>query len=88
MTHFVGLDLSQKMTAICVVDNAGRRLRRGQCRSVPEQIDCVVRRHAGDDVRIGIETGAMTPWLGLICPLLGSGRSMGATIGSRPNLMF
>src|SRR5438477_7849701 len=24
MTRFVGLDVSQKMTAICVVDNAGR----------------------------------------------------------------
>ena len=26
MTRFVGLDISQKMTAICIVDNAGRRL--------------------------------------------------------------
>jgi len=25
MTHFVGLDVSQKMTAICVVDNASRK---------------------------------------------------------------
>ena len=51
------------MTAICVVDNAGRRLWRGQCPTVPEQISDLVRRHAGDDARIGIETGAMTPWL-------------------------
>jgi transposase len=63
MTHFVGLDVSQKMTSICVVDNAGRRLWRGQCPSVPEQIGILVRRHAGEDARIGIETGAMTPWL-------------------------
>jgi transposase len=63
MTRFVGLDVSQKMTAICVVDNAGCRLWRGQCPSNPEQIGVVVRRHAGDDARIGIETGAMTPWL-------------------------
>ncbi len=63
MTHFVGLDVSQKMTAVCVVDDAGRRLWRGQCPSVPEQINAVVRRYAGDDARIGIETGAMTPWL-------------------------
>ena len=63
MTRFVGLDVSQKMTAICVVDNAGRRLWRGQCPTVPEQISVLVRRHAGDDARIGIETGAMTPWL-------------------------
>src|SRR6202047_365391 len=63
MSHFIGLDVSQKMTAICVVDNAGRRLWRGQCPTVPEQISVLVRRHAGDDARIGIETGAMTPWL-------------------------
>ena len=63
MTCFVGLDVSQKMTALCVVDNAGRRLWRGQCPTVPEEISVLLRRHAGDDARIGIETGAMTPWL-------------------------
>src|SRR5262249_15286695 len=63
MTCFVGLDVSQKMTAICVVDNAGRRLWRGQCPTVPEQISVLVRQHAGDGARLGIETGAMTPWL-------------------------
>ena len=63
MTCFVGLDVSQKMTAICVVDNAGHRLWRGQCPTNPEQISMLVRRHAGSDARIGIETGAMTPWL-------------------------
>jgi transposase len=63
MTCFVGLDVSQKMTAICVVDNTGRRLWQGQCPTVPAQISFLVRRHAGDDARIGIETGPMTPWL-------------------------
>ena len=63
MTYFVGLDVSQKITAICVVDDIGRRLWRGQCPTNPEQISILVRRHAGDDARIGIETGAMTPWL-------------------------
>jgi transposase len=63
MTYFVGLDVSQKITAICVVDDTGRRLWRGQCTTIPDQISILVRRHAGDDARIGIETGAMTPWL-------------------------
>ncbi|MGE5202357.1 MAG: IS110 family transposase, partial [Acidobacteriota bacterium] len=63
MTHYVGLDVSQKTTAICVVDTAGRRLWRGQCASVPEQIEQTVRRQAGDTAQIGIETGPMTPWL-------------------------
>ena len=63
MSHFVGLDVSQKMTAICVVDKDGRRVWRGQCPSVPEQISAALRRYAGDNARIGIETGAMTPWI-------------------------
>src|SRR3989440_11471289 len=63
MTLHVGLDVSQKLTAICAVDDTGRRLWRGQCTSDPEQIERAVRRHAGDDARIGIETGPMTPWL-------------------------
>lgn len=63
MSHFVGLDVSQKMTAICVVDKDGRRIWRGQCPSVPEQITAALRRYAGDNARIGIETGAMTPWI-------------------------
>ena len=39
MTRFVGLDVSQKLTAICVVDDTGRRLWRGQCPTYPEQIE-------------------------------------------------
>jgi hypothetical protein len=34
MTHFVGLDVSQKMTAICVVDNSGHSLWRVPSRRV------------------------------------------------------
>lgn len=63
MTRYVGLDVSQKMTAICVVDEVGGRLWRGQCRSVPSEIESTVRRHAGEEARLGIETGSMTPWL-------------------------
>ncbi|CAN1724217.1 protein of unknown function [Hyphomicrobium sp. 1Nfss2.1] len=32
MTFYVELDVSQKMTAICVVNEVGQRLWRGQCR--------------------------------------------------------
>lgn len=63
MTHYVGLDVSQRMTAICVVDEAGHRIWRGECRTVPEEIESTVHLHAGDDAQIGVETGPMTPWL-------------------------
>jgi transposase len=60
MTHYVGLDMSQKVTAICVVDETGRRLWRGLCTSDPEQIERAVQRHA-NKARIGIETGPKSP---------------------------
>ena len=63
MTQYIGLDVSQKMTAICVVDTEGRKLWQGQCGSAPEQIERAIGRHAEDGARIGIETGPMTPWL-------------------------
>ena len=63
MTHYVGLDVSQKMTAICVVDSSGRRLWRGQCTTDTEHIKRTVGQHGGADARVGLETGPMTPWL-------------------------
>jgi transposase len=63
MTHYVGLDVSQKMTAVCIVDSSGRRVWRGQCNTDPDHIRRTVVRHGGEDVRIGLETGPMTPWL-------------------------
>ena len=63
MTRFVGLDVSQKLTSICVVDETGRRLWRGQCSTDPEQLERMVKGHAGGGARVGLETGPMTPWL-------------------------
>lgn len=63
MSRFVGLDVSQRLTSICVVDDTGRRLWRGRCGSDPAQIERAVREHAGDDALVGVETGPMTPWL-------------------------
>ena len=63
MPHYVGLDVSQKTTAICVVDSDGRRLWRGTSATDPEQIASRVVRHAGANAKVGVETGSMTPWL-------------------------
>jgi hypothetical protein len=60
MGRFVGLDVSQKLTSICVVDDTGRRVWRGQCASDPEQIARLINRYARDAAGIGIETGPMT----------------------------
>jgi transposase len=60
---YVGLDVSQKSTAICVVNERGERQWRGACAGDPGVLASQLKRHAGADARIGIETGAMTPWL-------------------------
>ena len=63
MPHYVGLDVSQKTTAICIVDEQGQRLWRGECTTDPGAIAARVFKHAGVDAKMGIETGSMTPWL-------------------------
>ncbi len=66
MTHYVGLDVSQRKTrttAICVVDEAGRRVWRGMCPTRPEAIEQAIHAYAGFETRIGLETGPLTPWL-------------------------
>jgi transposase len=63
MTNYVGVDVSQKTTTLCIVDGKGHRQWRGECVTSPEQIVQAVLQHAGADARIGIETGPMTPWL-------------------------
>ena len=63
MARFVGLDVSQKLTSICIVDESGCRLWRGQCSTDPAQIERAVKGHAGGEANVGVETGSMTPWL-------------------------
>jgi transposase len=63
MPFYVGLDVSQKTSAICVVDHEGRRRWRGACATEPSSIAALVHRHAGPDAKVGVETGSMTPWL-------------------------
>jgi transposase len=63
MEHYVGLDVSLKMTAICIVDRTGKIEREGVVASDPEAIAAFVRLHAPHVVRIGLETGATSTWL-------------------------
>jgi transposase len=63
MSHYVGLDVSQKTTTICIVDEQGQQLWRGACATDPAVISARVLKHAGRNAKVGIETGAMTPWL-------------------------
>ena len=63
MEHFVGLDVSLKLTAICVVDRAGSVIREGMVDSAPETIAEFVTSNAPSVVRIGLEAGPTATWL-------------------------
>jgi transposase len=63
MEHYVGLDVSLKLTAICIVDQTGKIEREGVVASDPETIAAFVRSHAPHVARVGLETGATSTWL-------------------------
>ena len=63
MDHYVGLDVSLKETAVCVVDQTGKIKREGMVASDPDAIAGFVAKHAPRVARIGLETGATSTWL-------------------------
>ena len=63
MSLYVGLDVSQQETEICVIDAEGRRTWRGKCPSRPESIAAVLGEHAPNAERVGMETGPLSIWL-------------------------
>jgi transposase len=62
MEQFVGLDVSQAETAICVVDAAGAVQWQGKCASTPEAISATLKQKAPQAVRIALETGPLSAW--------------------------
>jgi transposase len=63
MEHYVGLDVSLKLTAICIVNQTGKIEREGLVPSDPEAIAAFIKSHAPHVARIGLETGATATWL-------------------------
>jgi len=63
MEHYVGLDVSLKLTAICIVDRTGKIVREGVVTSDPETIAAFIKSHAPHVARVGLEAGATSTWL-------------------------
>ncbi|MER9607033.1 IS110 family transposase [Mesorhizobium sp. M0243] len=63
MKQYVGLDVSQRETSVCVVDDAGRSVFQGKVKSDPGALTELLRKRAPHAERIGFETGAMSSWL-------------------------
>jgi transposase len=62
MKQYVGLDVSQKVTSVCVVDEEGRGIWRGTCPSTPDALAATVRKRAPHAERVGLETGPLCVW--------------------------
>src|SRR3954454_21736298 len=63
MKQYVGLDVSQKETSVCVVNEVGQVLFEGKAKSDPGALTALLRERAPHAERIGFETGAMASWL-------------------------
>ncbi len=63
MQSYVGLDVSLRQTAVCIVDQTGKIIREGTVDSDPDAIAAFIAKHARDVARIGLETGATSTWL-------------------------
>jgi transposase len=63
MAHYAAFDVSDKETAIHVLDEHGKLVWKGKRPSEPEALAAALRRHAPELVRVGLETGRLTPWL-------------------------
>jgi transposase len=62
MEQFVGLDVSQKTTHVCVIDSEGKIGWQGQCASTPEAIAETIKAKAPQVIRIGLESGPLSTW--------------------------
>ena len=63
VTTYVGLDISLAETHVCVVNQDGTRLYQGAVPSDPDALANIIQSRAPNCERIGMETGATTPWL-------------------------
>lgn len=62
MQHFVGLDVSQETTHLCVIDGEGKTAWQGKCLSTPEAIADAITSKAPYVARIGLESGPLSTW--------------------------
>jgi len=62
MEQYVGLDVSQKETTVCVIDGDGKRVWQGTCRSIPDAMAEVVRTKAPQAIKVAMETGPLAVW--------------------------
>ena len=65
MEYYIGLDLSQRQTSICIVDEKGKLVAQGKSLTQPADVRGWLEARQIDFssiVRVGLEAGAMSGW--------------------------
>jgi hypothetical protein len=63
MAHFAGLDVSVRVTSLCIVDESGRVVREARVPSEPAALVDALKGHAATLRRVGLEAGPLSQWL-------------------------
>lgn len=63
MNTYVGLDVAQKRTAVCIVDDEGKAVCHGTIETRPEEIKKFLETKGCGHAKIGMETGPLSVWL-------------------------
>lgn len=65
MEYYIGLDVSQRQTAICIVNGKGTRVAEGKALTEPSGIYAWITKHLDPKLitKVGLEAGAMSAWL-------------------------
>jgi len=59
MEQYVGLDVSQAETSVCVIDRSGHRVWQGRCLLTPPAIARVIAERAPFAVKVALETATI-----------------------------
>src|SRR4028118_2017362 len=81
MEYFAAIDVSLKLSSVCVVDGTGRIVREAKVASEPAALVGCLRESGLVLTRVGLEAGPLSQWLhaGLT-----EGRFEAVRLGSRP----
>lgn len=61
--HYIGLDISQKSTSVCIMDAAGKVISEGQSLTRAEDLVNYIKKRSDCVEKIGLEAGALSPWI-------------------------
>src|ERR1041384_7746999 len=60
---YVGLDVSDKSTEVCVVDASGEVVWSGSCATDPDALSSVLEKRSAGVIRVVLETGSLSAFL-------------------------